>query len=126
MKKIFVSYNFNDKKISHSVKGMSKDSNGPVNGRFVFVEGDVAFNGSDAIDLKIRNTMQNCNVALFLIGNNNHNSPWIEREVELATSKGFPILVMRLPNANGGIPHSLRNRSYKECSWGANNLANLI
>ena len=126
MKKIFVSYNFNDRSISHSVNGMSKDNNGPVNGRFVFVEGDVASNGAAAIDKKIGNTMNNCDVALFLVGNNNHNSPWIEREVELATSKGFPILVMKLPDSTGGVPQSLKNRSYRECSWGGNNLARLI
>lgn len=126
MKKIFVSYNFNDRSISHNVKGMSIDNNGPVNGRFVFVEGDVTSNGVAAIDEKIRKTMQNCDVALFLVGNNNHNSPWIEREVELATSKGLPILVMKLPDATGGAPQSLKNRRYKDCSWGANNLARLI
>ena len=126
MKKIFVSYNFNDKSVSHSIKAMSIENNGPINALFVFVEGDSTCNESNAIDLKIRSTIQNCNMALFLIGNNNHNSPWIEREVQLAISKSLPILVMKLPDTTGGIPNSLKNKNYKECQCGGHNLAQLI
>lgn len=126
MKKIFVSYNFNDRNTSHSIKGMSKDNYGPVNGRFVFVEKNVSGEGDSAIDREIKNTMLYCDIALFLVGNESHNSPWIEREVELATSKNLPIIVMRQPNTSGGIPNSLKNRVYKECSWSAQKLSELV
>lgn len=126
MKKIFVSHVFNDREITHSIKGMSVIHSGILNVRFVFVENDVSIEGSDAIDKEIRNVMTDCNVALFLVGNNNHNSPWIEREVQLATSKGLPIIVMRLPHTSGGVPNALRNKPFKECKWGAHNLAILM
>ncbi len=126
MKKIFVSYNFKDRSISHSIKGMSKGNSGPVNGRFIFVENDVSGDGDYAIDREIKNTMDSCDVALFLVGNEIHNSPWINREVEIATSKNIPIIVMRQPRASGGVPNSLKNRNYKECSWGAHSLSKLV
>ncbi|KZN12680.1 TIR domain-containing protein [Marinomonas sp. TW1] len=126
MKKVFVSHVFNDREITHSIKGMSVENSGVVNGRFVFVQNDVSIDGSAAIDREIRNVMSGCNVALFLVGNNNHNSPWIEREVDLATSKGLPIIIMRLPNTNGGVPNALKYKRYQECSWSANKLAALI
>lgn len=126
MKKIFVSHVFNDREVTHSIKGMSVENSGVVNGRFVFVENDVSISGSSAIDREIRNVMSGCNVALFLVGNNNHNSPWIEREVDLATSMGLPIIIMRLPFTSGGVPNALRNKRFDECRWNAHSLAALI
>jgi len=126
MKKIFVSYNFNDRNTSHSIKGMSKYYSGPVNGRFIFVENDVSKEGDSAIDREIKNTMFDCDIALFLVGSESHNSPWIEREVELATSKNLPIIVMQQPNVKGGIPNSLKNRCYTESSWNAHALSQLV
>jgi hypothetical protein len=126
VKNIFVSYNFNDRNISHSIKGMSKENSGPVNGRFIFVKNDMSAEGSLAIDREIKDTMQHCDVALFLVGNNNHNSPWIEREAQLSTSKNLPIIVMKLPQTNGGIPNALKGRNYKECSWNAHSLSQIL
>lgn len=126
MKKIFVSYNFKDRNTSYSIKGMSKENSGPVNGVFVFVENDVSRDGNFAIDREIKHSMLNCDVALFLVGDFSHNSPWIEREVELAISKNLPIIVMQQPNTSGGVPNSLKYHNYQKCSWGAKSLSELV
>jgi len=126
IKKIFVSYNFKDRSTSYNIKAMSKENSGLVNGTFVFVENDVSGKGNSAIDREIRNTMLNCDIALFLVGDISHNSPWIEREVELATSKGLKIIVMQLPNTYGGAPNSLINRSYPKCDWEESALSDLV
>lgn len=126
MKKIFVSYNFKDRNTSFSISGMSKENSGPVNGTFVFVENDVSRDGDFAIDREIKDTMLNCDVALFLVGDISHNSPWIEREVELAISKSLQIIVMQQPNTSGGVPNLLKNHNYQKCPWGAKALSELV
>lgn len=126
MKKIFVSYNFKDRNTSHSIKGMSKENCGPVNGKFVFVENDVSRAGSAAIDREIKGVMQYCDMAIILIGDESHNSPWIGREVEIAISKNIPIIVMQQPNTSGGVPNSLKFKNYKECSWSGYALSQLV
>lgn len=124
--KIFVSYKFSDKQVCHSIKTMSVDHNGPVKGSFVFVENDMSGHGSTAVNNEIKKVMSNCNIALFLVGNDNHNSNWIKREVDIAISKGMKLVVMRQTNSYGGIPNALLNQSYTECPWGANHLAKLV
>ncbi len=120
--KVFVSYNFNDRENCHSIKAMTREKGGPVDASFIFVKNDVSRYGSAAIDKEINSTMQGCSSALFIIGNNNHNSPWINREVELAISKNLDIYITRLPRTQGGLPQKLPRNRYTEVTWGANNL----
>ncbi|NQZ10588.1 MAG: TIR domain-containing protein [Algicola sp.] len=64
-----------------------------------------------------KRVMNGCDALLVIIGNNNHNSPWINREVELGISKNLPIVVTQLPNTTGGIPNKLRGMRYREVDW---------
>ncbi len=120
---IFVSYNFNDREISRSIQSFTRLHGGPVRGNFLFVENDVSTYGEAAIDKEIKEVMSGCDAAFFVIGNNNHNSPWINREAVLAMSKGLKIVISRLPNTNGGVPSQLRNIPYTEVQWTASNIA---
>lgn len=122
MKNIFVSYNFNDREMAHSIRSWSVEYGGSVNARFHFVN-NVSQDGDLAIDREINTTMNNCDTVLFIVGNNSHNSPWINREAELANSKNLKKIVMRKSNA--GVPYSLGS-NYGECAWGGNALAQII
>lgn len=122
--RIFVSYNFNDREISRSIKGFTQSHGGPVRGNFIFVENDVSAYGDTAIDKEIKEVMSGCDSAFFVIGNNNHNSPWINREAALAISKGLKIVVSSFPNTNGGVPSALRSLPYTEVNWTPSNIAN--
>lgn len=104
-KNIFVSYNFNDKQVSAKVKDMIQQHH--LDGQCTFVENDVSYNGQTAIDWEIERTMENCDAALFVIGDNPRNSPWIEREAELAINKNIPVLSTQLPGMQGNTPASL-------------------
>ena len=115
--RIFVSYNFNDREISRSINNFTQSHGGPVRGNFVFVKNDVSAYGDSAIDKEINEVMSGCDSAFFVIGNNSHNSPWINREAALAISKGLKIVVSSFPKTNGGIPSKLRNTPYTEVKW---------
>lgn len=121
--KIFVSYNFNDRAVVHTVKSMTQDVGGKIDGKFVFVTNDVSDYGDNAIDREIRSVMSGCDVALFVVGDNSHNSPWINREVELAVSQGLTRVVTRPKGYTGGIPNALYSTNYTEVGWSMNNLA---
>lgn len=121
--RIFVSYNFNDREISRSIKSFTQLHGGPVRGDFIFVEKDVSVYGDTAIDKEIKEVMSGCDSAFFVIGNNNHNSPWINREAVLAMSKGLKIVVSSFPNTNGGVPSQLRNIPHTEVKWIPSNIA---
>jgi len=121
--RIFVSYNFNDRNISYTVKSRLQGSGGLVQGIFLFVVNDVSFQGDLAIDLEIRQTMSGCDAALFIVGNNNHNSPWINREAELAISRGLNIVVTKLPETSGGIPNILNSSNYTLAEWSGNDIS---
>jgi|OM-RGC.v1.025685761 hypothetical protein len=122
--RIFVSYNFNDREMSRSIKSFTQSYGGPVRGNFIFVENDVSAYGDAAIDNEIKNVMSGCDSAFFVVGNNNHNSPWINREVVLAMSKGLKIVVSSFPNSNGGVPNQLRKIPHTEVKWKPSDIAN--
>jgi len=84
--KTFVSYRYSDQATVGTIKSFFQTHKGPVQGDVVFCRNDVSHLGPYAIDRWILNTVQGCDAALFVIGNNNHNSPWIQREIELADS----------------------------------------
>jgi len=121
--RIFVSYNFNDREIGRSIKNFTQSYGGPVRGNFIFVENDVSAYGDDAIDDEIKSVMSGCDSAFFVVGNDNHNSPWINREAVLAMSKGLKIVVSSFPNANGGVPNQLRQIPHTEVKWQPSNIA---
>ncbi|MDY0250038.1 MAG: TIR domain-containing protein [Pseudomonas sp.] len=121
--RIFVSYNFNDREISRSISSFTQLHGGPVRGSFTFVKNDVSAYGDTAIDKEIKEVMSGCDSAFFVIGNNSHNSPWINREAVLAMSKGLKIVVSIFPNTNGGVPSALRNIPYTEVKWTPSNIA---
>ncbi|WP_010321653.1 TIR domain-containing protein [Marinobacterium stanieri] len=122
-RKIFVSYNFKDKEVSHSVKALLQKHGGKIDGQFVFVTRDVSYEGDAAIDREICRVQSGCDAALFLIGNNSHNSPWINREAQLAKSRDLCIVLARLPGSSGGVPYEFYNSNYSEAEWSEDDLA---
>lgn len=121
-KHIFVSYNFNDREVSRSVKQMIEDQN--LEGQIVVVENDVSYNGSTAIDWEIEHTMERCDAALFVIGDNARNSPWIEREAAHAIAKDIPVLATQLPGMDGECPSQLCDKP--QVNWNSEILADTL
>ena len=63
----------------------------------------------------IKNTITQCNAAVFVVGNNNHNSPWIKKEADIVTSKRKPYFLLQLPNTNGAPPEKAKKG--RKTSW---------
>lgn len=120
MKNIFVSYNFNDKAVVHTIQNMANQYSERRLGNFNFTSA-VAVQGDAAIEGEIRRIMNQCDTVLFVIGDNNHNSPWINREVDLAISYNKHLVLTRLPNTTGGAPQKLAR--YPVTNWNLRDLA---
>ncbi|NQZ09604.1 MAG: toll/interleukin-1 receptor domain-containing protein [Algicola sp.] len=121
-KNIFVSYNFNDPKVKSSVREMIQREN--LKGQIVVVENDVSYNGATAIDWEIEHTMQRCDAALFVIGDNPRNSPWINEEAAHAIAKNIPVLATQLPDMDGETPSALTDSTF--INWDAEALTNTL
>ncbi|MCG9738379.1 TIR domain-containing protein [Shewanella insulae] len=122
-KKIFVSYNYKDSEITRTINSMVRDCGGIIDGVFVFVENDMSNLGERAIESEIRKVMNQCDAALFVVGDDCHNSPWINREAQLAKSLGLNIVITRIPYSDGGIPYELMGNRYAFSTWSSRDLA---
>ena len=101
MRKAFVSYNYENRELAHNVNTLL-----PLN----IIEAliiHVNSNTKSLIDKEIRISIKESNIVVFIIGNNSHNSPWINREAELAISMNKPILCIRYPETTGSTPQKL-------------------
>ena len=125
-RRVFVSFNFKDAAAAKSVRSFFQDQQGQSQGKPVFVENDVSANGDAAIDTEIRRVMSGCDCALFVVGDESHNSPWINREAELATSLGVGRVAVRAPGTRGGLPGQLANQNIPFVKWSQDALAEAL
>lgn len=115
---VFVSYNFrHDRATARNVGQLFQSGGGTCDGRPVFVEHDVSGGGDAAIDREIRRVMAPCSAAIFVVGDDSHNSPWLEREAEIATSMNLRIAAVQASGTEGGAPKVLRDRGIEPYAW---------
>ncbi len=108
--KTFVSFNFKDRELVLSMRNFFQEHQGQIQGSMVICENDVSADGDKAIDAEILRVMRGCDAALFVIGDECHNSPWIRREATLAISIKLDLVVVRRPKTTGGEPPELRSQ----------------
>jgi hypothetical protein len=123
---IVVSYNFTDRELVHTVPNYFHTRGGGCDGRAVFVTNDVSAEGPKAIDAEIRRVIDTCVGVLFVIGDDVHNSPWINREAELAISRPLEMVVVRLPETTGNVPNKLKSLGLVPLPWGQDPLCDAI
>jgi hypothetical protein len=119
---VFISYNFRDRELAHTLKNYFQKLGGPCQGNPVYVTRDVAAEGEAAVDKEIRSVMESCSAAIFVIGDDCHNSPWIEREAQIACSRDLAIVAVRLENTTGGLPPKLREMGIEIEDWAPDQL----
>lgn len=116
-KRVFVSYNFReDASLARNI-GVLFQPWERCNGTPVFVERDVSAQGEAVVDREIRRVMEPCVAAVFVVGDSVHNSPWINREAQLAKSMGLRIVAVRAPNTRGNVPNELRENGIPVLEW---------
>lgn len=125
-KKTFISYNYSDAELAHTVRSHFNNGGGPIQGKPVSVKENVSDDGPKAIDRTIKQAMSGCDEALFIVGDNAHNSRWISREAELAVSQGIPVTVAQLPGSNGGVPEALNKVPHEKVAFSGTQIANTI
>jgi hypothetical protein len=122
--KTFVSYRYSDHTLVGTIKSFFQPYNGPIQGDVVFCERQEEPLTLPEIRTAILVAMHQCEAALFVIADNNHNSRWVVYEAEAAIGKGLPIVVTRAPGTTGAPPPSLANRP--EIRWSARELAQVL
>lgn len=119
---IFVSFNFTNNEVGEKVKAMVKTWQQDLVGHIVHGEQDVSYNGPNAIKRQLNNILQQCDMALFVIGEKAQNSPWLQYEVEQALMAQMPIFVTRMPDTQGMTPEQLKNDECMKVCWNADEL----
>lgn len=123
---IFVSYNFDNHATARNVKTFFQQQGGRCQGRPVFVEGDLSLKGDAAIDAAILRVMEPCVAVLFVVGDDDHNSPWIDREAQVALSRNLGVVAVRVPNTSGGLPNRIARLDIPFVSWGQDTLCDAL
>lgn len=124
--KVFISYNFKNRELAGSVKNFFAPLGGPCEGSPVYVENDVSADGENAIDREIASVMGSCKAALFIIGDEDHNSPWIERESRIAISQALAMVAVQHPGTTGAPPPSLREAKVPFVEWNPESLCEAL
>ncbi len=98
---------------------------GPIEAYPIWVEKNVSAAGDNAIRKEIRRIMDQCDVAFFLIGQDVHNSPWIEYEVMYALSTlRIPCFGIEHPKGSYGPPNLVPN--LEMLPWNVNLIAEMV
>lgn len=125
-RRIFVSYNFKDREIAHNIGKFFQSEGGKCQGKPVFVKNDLSKQGKKSIDKEIQSVIAGCSAVLFIIGDNNHNSPWINREAELSISMGLKSVAIRYPDTTGSLPNVLKKCEIPFVEWDQSSLSNIL
>lgn len=107
---IFISYRFKDRNIAHNVQTFFQDHGGTCDGKPKYVENNLSAEDTDVIKAEIKRVMDQCMGVLLVVGDDNHNSTWIDHEVAYADGKQMPMVAVRLDGYTGDVPQRVRNR----------------
>ncbi|MFL5384503.1 MAG: toll/interleukin-1 receptor domain-containing protein [Longimicrobiaceae bacterium] len=116
-RRIFISYNYADKALVHQIKDFFQPEGGLCQGKAISIIPPVGQLSTEEIDRLVLETIRSCDIVLFVIGDNSHNRPWVDREVELAQSLARPRGAVQLPGTNGGLPKGLEKEGLKPLRW---------
>jgi hypothetical protein len=119
-KSVFISYVYEDKKYRDTLKKWGNKNLLGENIQITFERGDYRAKGEKAVKEEILSMIQGATAVIFLIGQNTHNHPWVNYEVECAKAKNKKILLVRIPNTTGGKPKLLSK--HNEIDMDANKL----
>lgn len=105
---VFISYKYEDIQWKNKIK---KWEEGGLLGPYVVVTGeeeDVRINGETAIKNHLSPKLLGMSVLLVLVGQDSHNRPWVDYEVQHAKSHHKKIIAVRIPGTTGATPVAIR------------------
>jgi hypothetical protein len=89
-----------------------------------FMKQDLSASGEERIKAAIREQITGCAALLVLVGDEAHNSRWIQYEAGVANELHIPKFGMRHPSRRGGFPNA--HLGMKEIEWSRTELAEVV
>jgi len=114
MRHLFISFRESERELREGFEGMIQNPTSPLRAYPVSSREDVRNRGEKTIKKEIKGLMKQSDIVVFLIGNDSHNSKWIDYEALLTLNWNYPYIVVRLPNTSGGLPNPLKNQEFEE------------
>lgn len=107
-KSVFVSHIYEEKPFKDKLDRWARDGrlgNATVTGE----THDVRQGGQRAIKQHLSPRLKGAGALLVMVGNDSHDRPWLDYEVQHARSHGKKIVAVRVPGTSGAAPRSIRN-----------------
>lgn len=111
MARVFISFDYED---IASKKAVENWTNQGMGTDIVFSSWDGASEshlGREHVERKIRNMINESHIVLVLVGDNTHNRPWINYEVNHGLCHDMEVIWTQLPGTFGAPPAKLRNQA---------------
>ena len=125
-RKVFISFNFKDKVVAKNVVSFFQEQGRACQGSPLFADRDVSAGGERAITDEIQRVMRQASLVLFVVGDDSHNSPWINYEAQLARSWDLQMVAVQAPSTTGGLPKELLEEGISFVKWTEDALCNAL
>jgi hypothetical protein len=123
-KRIFLSFSFVDKGLLNDLLQFFQTKGGPVEATPAYMKNDLGDAGAERIKQAIREQMHGCVGVLLLVGDEAHNSRWIQYELGVANELQIPKFRLQHPTRGGGPPNA--HSGMREISWSAKEVAAVV
>ncbi len=124
-KRVFLSFSFSaERGLLNDLLQFFQSNGGPVEATPRFMKQDLSAFGEERIKAAIREQMTGCAALLILIGDEAHNSRWIQYEAGVANELRIPKFGVRHPSRHGGFPNA--HRGMTEIEWNRDALARVV
>jgi len=122
LEKIFISFRESDRQHREGFEGLLQNPNSSLKAIPISSREDVRHQGELAVKNYIKEMLDESDIMICLIGDDSHNSKWIDYEVDVAISKNIPIIGVRVPNTYGSGPILFKKRDLPLINWNVNEI----
>lgn len=123
-KRIFLSFSFVDRGLLNDLLQFFQAHGGPVMATPTYMTTDVSKAGPERIRQTIREQMQGCSGVLLLVGDEAHNSRWIQYEMGVANELHIRKFRLQHPTRTGGAP--VAHAGMPEIPWSPKEVAAVL
>ncbi|HEX6041068.1 TIR domain-containing protein [Longimicrobium sp.] len=123
-KRIFLSHSFVDRALLNDLLQFFQARGGPVMATPTYMRTDLGEAGPERIRQAIREQMQGCAGVLLLVGDEAHNSRWIQYEMGVANELRIPKYRLQHPARTGGPP--VAHAGMHEIPWSPREVAAVL
>ncbi len=106
---IFISYVYEDKPARDNVERWFEQGKVGPNRVTIAEFTDFRQHGERAIETHLKPRIRGAAAVLCLVGQNTHNSEWVQYELSVASSLGKSIVLARIPGTTGAPPSHHRH-----------------